>query len=141
MSDVNREKILESKVVSNFQYPRQFIENSFFTGSKNNLTTFNDLTEDAKMFLLILVSYQLNFEPNKLDYYFRKAKKIQNLFKIPGWILILPNVKIGNTKKSLRLSIKDLAINFRLEIQNKTVNISYSQAQALNNAYKNFLWE
>ena len=116
------------------------ITNEYFIGSFIKNTRYVDLTKTGKKFLILLLSYELNFEVRKLDYYFRIAKRLQNLFHIPGWKLLLPNTKL-DTRRSLREKIIESANLFKADISKGKVIISLTQAEFLNKAYKNFLWD
>ena len=116
------------------------ITNEYFTGSCINNTYYVDLTKTGKRFLILLLSYELNFEIQKLDYYFRIAKRLQNLFHIPGWKLLLPNTNLNN-RRSLRGKIIEAANLFKSDISKEKVIISLTQAGLLNKAYNNFLWD
>lgn len=112
----------------------------YFYGYRVRNSPLTELTLAGREFVLLLVSYELNFEIKKLDYYFRVAKKVQHLFYIPGWKLLLPDTKL-NTKKLVRRKILDLGIMVKSEIENKNLVISTIQAHFLNKSYSNFLWE
>ena len=112
----------------------------YFSGSRNRNTTITELSIVGREFVLLLVSYELNFEIKKLDYYFRVAKKVEQLFHIPGWKLILPDVH-GYTKISIRRKILKLAILFKSELDGNLFTISKIQANFLNKAYNSLLWE
>ena len=84
------------------QPPR--FSNQYFLGYRKRNTSIAELTDIGKEFVILLVSYELNFANKKLDYYFRVAKRVQQLFHIQGWKLLLPDIH-GYTKKSARREI------------------------------------
>lgn len=134
------EKSLQTNEQEKFLLKNEIITNSFFLGSQTTPIRYFELSERKKEFVILLLSYELNFQPNKLDYYFRTAKRLQFLFQIPGWKLLLPNSK-EFTKSEIRKNIIELANEFKSDIHKKKFSISLLQASALNKAYKNFLWE
>lgn len=119
---------------------RLTIQNTYFKGAGSRNTQYLELSILGKKFLLNLVSYELNFTPKKIDYYYLGAKKLQTLFHIPGWILLLPTTNYL-TKNHFRTKIIAQANEFNSEMIHEIVRISTFQAHALNKAYKNFLWE
>ncbi len=116
------------------------VTNQYFSGKRKRNTYYDELTKTGEEYVILLISYELNFEVKKIDYYFRLAKKLQHSFHIPGWKLHLPNPK-NFDKKFVRNKIITLAISFKSELDKEQASISVTQAFVLNNAYKNFLWE
>ena len=116
------------------------IQNNYFIGKHKKNSLYIELPPQSKKFVLWLVSYSLNFEIQKADYYYRLAKKIQQQFNIPGWLLLIP-LSDGFTKDSLKYKIKEQALEFKKELEYKGVKISTIQAHTLNKMYSNFLWE
>ena len=112
----------------------------YFNGYRNRNTSMTELSIAGKEFVLLLVSYELNFEIKKLDYYYRVAKKVQQIFYIPGWKLLLPGIH-GYTKRSIKFNILVLALQFKSELDRKLVLISTIQAHFLNKAYNSLLCE
>lgn len=123
-----------------FYSKTKIIPNNYFTATQGTSTTGTGLPAAAKEFVILLLSYELNYQPQKLDYYYRTAKRLQQLFQIPGWQLLLPTTKTFSTK-TLRKKIILKANQFKSDIQKGTIQISLTQAASLNKAYKNFLWE
>lgn len=126
--------------VSNSGLNPTTITNQYFSGQRKRNTFYDELSINGKEFILLLISYELNFEAKKIDYYFRLAKKLQLSFHIPGWLLHLPDPTVY-VKKNVRNKIIRLAIIFKNELETEQASISSNQAFFLNNAYKNFIWE
>ena len=116
------------------------ITNQYYSGQRKRNTFYDELSKNGQEFILLLISFELNFEPKKIDYYFRSAKKLQNTFHIPGWRLCLPDSNVY-LKKIVRNKIIRLSIIFKNELEKEQTSISSIQAFFLNNTYKNFLWE
>ena len=138
MSSTDENTLLTKTRVVGKEKFQSTIQNTYFKGAGEKNIHYNELTPRGKKFVLWLVSYELNFEPLKIDYYYLPAKKIQTLFHVPGWILLLPNELI--TKKTFRKKILTLAHTFNTELQHNKL-LSRYQAHLLNKAYNNFLWE
>ena len=116
------------------------IPNTYFSSSCGSSSTVTKLPNNSRKFIILLLSYELNYRPQKMDYYYRSAKKLQQMFHIPGWQLLLPNEKSFSII-SLRKKIILSANKFKSDIQKGRIQISHTQAAALNKAYKIFLWE
>ena len=140
MSFIDDITSLESVSDTTYVSEIQSIKNEYFRGKPRKNITYLELTPKTKEFILYLVSYSLNFETKKTDYYYRLAKKVQELFQLPGWLLIIP---YGDafTKGHLKLKIKERALDFKKELANNDVIISAIQAHILNKMFRNFLWE
>ena len=67
------EKLYETNKKESTIGTKTIITDSFFVGSRLIITKYSDLPENAKEFIILLLSYELNFEPHKLEYYYRIA--------------------------------------------------------------------
>lgn len=139
MSFIPDNQSIEQQSESSILNKKQTIRNDYFIGRPRKNVPYLDLTPIAKQFILYILSYTLNFEIQKSDYYYRMSKLSQDLFRIPGFLLLIPEKEW--TKEHLKIQIKEKAIEFRKELTNNDVTISAIQAHVLNKMYRNFLWE
>ena len=114
---------------------------SYFPSNNNTFVTIEMLPEKAKLFIIVLVSYQLNMvDKYLLNYYYNSAINLKTSFQIPGYMLILPNDKM-RSKNDFKKRIKSLAQSFRAMLELEECSISLHQSKLLELAYTKFLWE
>lgn len=139
MSIINEEQSIPGIIWTHFEKKKTYMGNEYFLGSGCKNIKYKELNLTGKRFILWLISYELNFDYAKIDYYFRNAKNLQMLFDLPGWMLLLPNAQ-GITKDILKKNLINQAIAFKGEQNKQSITLSSLQAHTLNCAYKKFLW-
>lgn len=119
----------------------KILNSSFFNATSNIGCFFDELPKEGKKFILLLLSYQLNFvNKDMLVYYYRAAKNIQLSFKIPGTKLLLPTSDSSRTKL-IKTKIISMAESFKIQLELKNILISKYQSQLLEISYNKILWE
>ena len=139
MALINEEGVIKSFNWSHKGPDKIHVQNDYFFGSGNKNITYRELNLIGKRFILWLISYELNFDYSKIDYYYRMVKMLQILFDLPGWILLLPNAE-GIRKELLKKHVIHQANAFNVELIKQNIKLSTMQAHALTSAYKKFLW-
>ena len=105
-------------------------------------TVFYEIPDSGRKFIVLLLSYQLNFvNQYKKSYYYRNAIALKNSLKVPSSSLLLPKFVPQIGSGYLTNEILFYAQSFAFLLSSHKFTISPYQAKILERAFNSFLWE